>query len=67
MKDENVTCSQNVNIIGEGKELFREGILQRGNEDDFEYEVLDYAECRMPDDVTVSEVYQNTKLGRTTL
>ena len=32
-----------------------------------EYEVLDYAEYRMPDNVTVLEVYQNTKLGRTTL
>ena len=50
-------------IIREGKELFREGILRRANEDDFVYEVLDYAECRMPDDLTVSDVYQNTKLA----
>ena len=28
-----------VDIIGEGKELFREGILQRGNDEDFEYVV----------------------------
>ena len=35
-----------VDIILEDKELFREGMLGRGNEMT-KYEVLDYAECRM--------------------
>ena len=48
--------STKVDIIGEGIPLFREGILRRGNEDDFEYEVLDYAEFSMSDDITVRGV-----------
>ena len=48
-------------LIEESKHIFAEGISQRGDMEMFTYDMLDYSQISMPNDITVAEIYDQTK------
>ena len=52
-------------LIEESKRIFESGILRRGGFDMFDYDIMDYSEISMPLQVSVGDVYEQTKTAGT--